>query len=530
MTSKSFLRPHHVSALKQQEFDALIIGGGINGAVAAAALSARGLNVALIDKDDFASGTSSQSSNLAWGGIKYLESYEFNLVYKLCRSRNVLMRSFPSSVREIRFLTTIKNGFRFPVLLVYLSTIAYWIIGHFFTKKPSFFTNKKLKKRDNAINTIDTSGGFEYSDSYLPDNDARFVFNFIRNAMKSGATTTNYIEAISSKQEQGIWLTKVRNQLSNEQFTVRSKMLINACGPWVDIVNQVNRQQTRHQHLFSKGVHLIVDRKPAEHILAFFASDGRLFFVIPMGDKTCIGTTDTEVKQPETSVTAEDRSFILDNANQMLDLEAPLTEQDIIAERCGVRPLATESNESAADWVKLSRKHVIDVDPQTKTLSIFGGKLTDCLNVGEEIVQIANQLGFALNAPKQWYGEPSKQHKQAYLEKARQLNIECSSTHSQGERLWRMYGLDANQILSDIEQNPNHGIYLIPGTTITIAEVKYLKEHEMITCLEDLFRRRSMIELTTKKATLCASEGINIIAELLFDNPDDQIRQYLATY
>ncbi len=127
------LRNSNVRRLSIEEYDVLIVGGGINGAVSAAALAAKGVKVALIDRGDFAGSTSSESSNLAWGGIKYLESYEFLLVNKLCKSRNYLMDHYPSTVKEIRFLTSIAKGFRYPAFLVYLSTLLYWVIGRFKT-------------------------------------------------------------------------------------------------------------------------------------------------------------------------------------------------------------------------------------------------------------------------------------------------------------------------------------------------------------------------------------------------------------
>ena len=168
------LRSSNIDRLKDKNrvFDVLVLGGGINGAVSAAALSGKGAKVALIDRGDFAGLTSSNSSNLAWGGIKYLESYEFLLVNNLCKSRNHLMRSYPSTVKEIRFLTTIEKGFRYPVFLVYLSTLFYWLIGRFFTQGPDFMTVNTLRKREPSINTKNAAGGFEYSDAYLYDNDA----------------------------------------------------------------------------------------------------------------------------------------------------------------------------------------------------------------------------------------------------------------------------------------------------------------------------------------------------------------------
>ncbi|HMV35074.1 MAG TPA: FAD-dependent oxidoreductase, partial [Turneriella sp.] len=166
------LRESNIQKLQTRHFDVLVIGGGINGAVSAAALSGKGAKVALIDKADFASFVSQESSNLAWGGIKYLETLEFGLVRKLCKSRNHLIRNYPSMVQEIRFFTTIEKGFRFPVWFIWLGTWFYWLIGSFFTKTPRFLTKKRINQLEPVVNTTNAAGGFEYSDAYLHDNDA----------------------------------------------------------------------------------------------------------------------------------------------------------------------------------------------------------------------------------------------------------------------------------------------------------------------------------------------------------------------
>jgi glycerol-3-phosphate dehydrogenase len=189
------LRTSNIARLANENYDVLIIGGGINGAVSAASLAAKGVKVALIDRSDFASGTSSESSNLAWGGIKYLETYEFLLVNKLCKSRNHLIQNYPSRVKEIRFLTTIAKGFRYPVFLIYLSTLLYWIIGRFVTQSPDYCSAKKLEALEPVINTQKVQGGFEYSDCYLHDNDSRFVFNFVRTAMNYDCIAANDVES-----------------------------------------------------------------------------------------------------------------------------------------------------------------------------------------------------------------------------------------------------------------------------------------------------------------------------------------------
>ena len=170
----SILRTANVRRLGESVFDVLVVGGGINGAVSAACLAARGARVALIDRGDFASFTSQQSSNLAWGGIKYLESFELGLVRKLCRSRNHLVRSYPSTVQEIRFYSVHERGFRRGLLLLVLGTWLYWLIGNFFTKAPRLLRRKTIAREEPIVDLRSSDGGVEYSDAYLHDNEASF--------------------------------------------------------------------------------------------------------------------------------------------------------------------------------------------------------------------------------------------------------------------------------------------------------------------------------------------------------------------
>jgi glycerol-3-phosphate dehydrogenase len=368
-------------------FDVLVVGGGINGAVAAACLAGRGARVGLVDRSDFASGTSQQSSNLAWGGIKYMESCELGRVPKLCGSRNHLIRSYPSTVEEIRFFATHEPAFRHGRLKLFLGTLLYWLLGSFFTRPPRLLSRAAIAAEEPIVDVSGDKcdGGFEYSDAYFHDNDARFVWGFVRRALDAGAAAANYVEVVSMlRNDDGHWLVGAADRLTGEPLEIRAKVIVNACGPWVDPVNREAHVTTTHRHVFSKGIHLIV-RRLTDHarVLTFFADDGRLFFVIPMGTRTAIGTTDTRVEAPEAVVTDEDRAFVLSNINKRLALSSPLTEADIIAERCGVRPLAVASNGGGkVDWMQLSRKHEVEVDARSRHISVFGGKLTDCLNVG----------------------------------------------------------------------------------------------------------------------------------------------------
>lgn len=537
------LRETNVKKLGENEFDVLILGAGINGAVSAASLARKGLKVALIDKGDFAGQTSSNSSNLAWGGIKYLENHEYLLVNKLCKSRNHLMRSYPSTVQEIRFLTTLQNGFRFPAWFVYAGTLIYWLMGRFFTQGPTFLSTDKIKAFEPVIDVSNSQGGFEYSDAFLHDNDARFVFNFIRNAMDNGAIVANYVEAeksvkvdvnnTSANKNEFRWHTQAKDKISGKSFSIKSKAIVNACGPMVDQYNAANEQNTEHQHLFSKGVHLIVEKlTKVDKVLAFFATDGRLFFVIPMGKKTCIGTTDDKVEDPNTQVTDADRDFILDNVNQLLDLPKPLTYDDIISERCGVRPLAVKGQDGEADWVALSRKHAVDVNEADKYLSIFGGKLTDCINVGEEISQIVKSLGIDLPYEDAiWYGESSDEIKAEFEYRAKLLDLDSMTPEYSSEklttRLWRRYDINALQILDEIQRDPAQAEQLLENAEYLRAELHYAARREMITKLEDFLRRRSKIEMVLRKCDIMHTKGIVEACQILFgDKAQEQLEQY----
>lgn len=529
------LRERNINQLERIEFDVLIVGGGINGAVSGAALAARGASVALIDSGDFAGFTSQHSSNLVWGGIKYLEGYEFGLVSGLCQSRNELLRCFPSTVKEVRFLTTISKNFRFNRWIMMAGTWLYWILGRGQTATPKKLSAQEIEAKEPLINTDNSRGGFEYSDAYLHDNDARFVFNFVRRALDKGCVAANYIKSLgATRDESGIWSTAVEDQMSGRGFLIRSKLLINAAGAFVDQHNAMCGIDTEYCHLLSKGIHLIVPQiSKAKRVLAFFASDGRLFFAIPMANRTCIGTTDTRVDHPYTAVSDADREFILSNINAWLDLEEPISQDDIISERCGVRPLAIKKGQSGQeDVMQLSRKHVVEVSEKLGHISIFGGKLTDCLNVGEEICEQVSMLGVALSVLKdRWYGEPAVEVRQAYFEKAKRLGLDGIQASDTEEvlsvRLWRRYAEHAFDMLDAIERDASLTEPLIENAGIRRCEIQYLAENELIVKLEDYLRRRSKIELLVTGDKLRQSAGLYEACETLFG---DQARARYDEY
>jgi len=531
------LRRSNLAKLGQRCHDVLIVGGGINGAVSAAALAGKGARVALIDRGDFAGLTSMNSSNLAWGGIKYMENWDFALVRKLCMSRNHLMRSYPSTVQEIRFFTTLTKGFRHSTLYLLMGAWVYWLIGNGFTRTPRRLSAAKIRAEEPLVETRNAAGGFEYSDAYLHDNDARFVFNFVRAALDRGCVAANYVESIGARRQDGEWIVRARNVADGgPEFEIRAKVLVNAAGPYVDAHNVMSGQQTEHHHALSKGIHLIVDRLVEQRrVLAFFADDGRLFFVIPMGNRTCIGTTDTPVNDAKVGVTDADIDFVLDNINARLKLARPLARPDIIATRCGVRPLAVKAEPGGGrDFLQLSRKHAVEVQREHAHVSIFGGKLTDCLNVGDEVSAAVASLGVSLPHPRyRWYGEPPDAVRDEFFHQARLLDLDSLTAPESSERLstrlWRRYGANALGLLEDIRADPRQAEVLIRGTEYLRCEVAQAARREMITKLEDFLRRRSKIALVVRQRDIRTSPGLAEACELLFgEQAKEKLDEYFA--
>lgn len=532
------LRDLALEQLDGGSFDVLIVGGGINGAVSAAVLAGRGASVALIDRGDFGGFTSQASSNLVWGGFKYLESYEFLLVRKLCASRNRLITAYPDNVKSIGFLATLDKSSPFPPWLAGLGALAYWAIGSFKTRRPRILRPSTIERIEPVVDTTGARGGVEYYDAYLPDNDSRFVFSFVRSALDVGATAANYVELVDASRDQRGWSAILRDlDGGGRTLTCTARIIINAAGPHVDSLNRDLGVKTEHRIVYSKGIHLVVPRLVSEErVLAFFDDTERLFYVIPMGRRSVIGTTDTRVDSPHTKVTAEDRDFLLGQINARLDLATPLTPADVIADRSGVRPLVVSqdgSDHTDVDWTKLSRKHEVEAGPE-RVISIFGGKLTDCLNVGEEVAEAVEQLGVPLEADSEnWYGEPSTATRAEFYRQARLMKLDHLRDKPDVEpltdRLWRRYGRRAFQMLDAIALDPAMGEDIMENADYLRVELHLAARTEMVTKLEDFLRRRSKITQVIPEEEVRNSAGLREVAEILFgDQADAKLIEYFG--
>jgi glycerol-3-phosphate dehydrogenase len=532
----SELRLQNLDRIDNGHFDVAVIGGGINGAVAAAALSGRGVKVMVIDRGDWAAQTSQESSNLVWGGFKYMESYELILVRKLCMSRNRLMRAYPANIQEIGFLAAMGSTAPFPQWLAGVGSVAYWAFGNFKTAPPRLLSRNKIEELEPIIDTADVRGGLEYADAHLKDNDARFVFGFVRSAIDLGAAAANYVELASAERVDDRWYLDLRDIDGGGTLSCTAEVVVNCAGPFIDPLNDELKVRTNHRIVHSKGIHLIVDQlTPNNRVLAFFDDTERLFYVIPMGRRSVIGTTDTRVDEPTKEVTDEDRSFLLSQINTRLNLDKPLTEADIIAERCGTRPLVVQTGEgdqTEADWTSLSRKHEIELDADRAVISVYGGKLTDCLNVGEEIADAVEELGVTVGPDnKTWYGEPPPVTRDAFYRQAEGMDLDSlrikENTEPLSDRLWRRYGRRAFDMLDEIRQNPAMGEDIMTSADYLRVELHHTAQNEMVVRLEDFLRRRSKISQVVPANLIDGTPGLQEVAQVLFgDDAEDRLDQY----
>ena len=508
-------RSENIQEISNRHFDALVVGGGINGAVSALALRSRGVNVALFEKNDFASGVSQESSNLVWGGFKYLESYELKLVMGLCHSRNRLARAYPSRLVEKRFLAALDSSSPFAPWFAALGANAYWGIGQFATKRPRYRSPRTIKRLEPSVRADNLIGGIEYSDHLIVENDSRFVIQMIVDAADRGASVGNYMTVLEADYFKKRWHLKVKDEIVDREFETTSDVLVNTAGPQVSEICSMSNTKTESNLVFSKGVHLIVPRvTDSGRILAFFDETKRLFYVIPMGECSVIGTTDERVKEHEVSVSSDDIDFLLKEANAKLSLPKPLNAGDVIAQRVGVRPLVIPKGgvDQDKDWTELSRRHEVETNRRYRMISVLGGKLSDCLNVGEEVVSSLEDLGYKTSKPtNRWYGEPSDAEKSIFFHAAKKNGIEEDAI----KELWRRHGSRSFDVIENISNDPRTAEKLSENIDYCLAEISVMKKYEFIYDSEDLLRRRTLIGQTVPQSQLEKDPGFAALVEHL---------------
>ena len=509
-------RGRQLDRLTGAAHDALIVGGGINGAISALALAAHGLRTALVEQGDFASGVSQESSNLVWGGFKYLQNYEIGLVAGLCRSRNLLARAFPSQLRETRFLAALGETSPYGPAFAALGAHAYWMLGRCATRRPRMVRSQALGAYEPVVDPLGVRGAIEYSDYVLVDNDARFVMRLLLDAIDQGATAVSRVRLDGAERASGVWRASLTDMVSGVSHGVSCRLLVNAAGPSAAPVARLTGTSLRSQMCLSKGAHLVVPRiGDPGRILAFFDDESRLFYVMPMGDRSVIGTTDTRVDAAEVRVSDEDRDFLLDQANSRLRLPEPLRSADVISYRCGVRPLVVGvGDDPTGSWTELSRRHEVETDEASGVISILGGKLSDCLNVGDEVVQAARRCGLDVGAAarRRWFGEPGAAERSDFDAAAARLGLDGPAS----ARLWRRHGARCGEVLDLIRESPETAAPLSDRVDYCAAELTVMARHEHILTLGDFLRRRTMLSMLETPRKLAQDPGVGAAARLLF--------------
>jgi len=388
----AFNRSAILAGMAEQELDLLVIGGGITGAGIALDASQRGMRVGLLEQNDFGSGTSSRSTKLIHGGLRYLKQGDVKLVREVGRERAILYRNAPHLVIPAPMLLPIYKG----------GTYGYWTssVGLYIYDWLAGVERKERRKMLNREETIrhepllkqDGLKGAGYYYEYRTD-DARLTLDIMKTAWSQGAAIANYVQVTEFLYRDGkVAGVKAKDRRSGQTWEIRAKKVVNAAGPWVDNVRQLDGSLQGKRLFLTKGVHLVVEKEklPVRQSVYFDTPDGRMVFVIPRGNITYIGTTDTayklDINQPRT--TREDRDYLLRAVNAMFP-QVKLEAKDVVSHWAGLRPLIYEEGKGPSE---LSRKDEIFLS-ESGLITIAGGKLTGFRKMAEKVVDlVAEQL------------------------------------------------------------------------------------------------------------------------------------------
>ncbi|MBY5518242.1 glycerol-3-phosphate dehydrogenase [Rhizobium leguminosarum] len=474
-------------------YDLAIIGGGINGAGIARDAAGRGLSVFLCEKSDLGSGTSSASTKLIHGGLRYLEHYQFKLVRHALREREILWRIAPHIIWPLRFVLPHRKGLR-PAWILRLGLFIYDHLGGRQTL-PGTKTLRLLRDPAGEPLRDVSTVGFEYSDCWVQDN--RLVVLNARDAEAHGAHIRTHVRCTGAVRESGFWDVTIEEVETGRRQTVRARALVNAAGPWVDqVLATVSDRKAAGQIRLVKGSHIIVPRLyEHDRCYIFQNSDGRIVFAIPYEDDfTLIGTTDVDYKdQPEkASISASETAYLCEAASSYF--KRSVTPADIVWTYAGVRPLY---DDGAANAQETTRDYVLTIDAATgeaPLLCVFGGKITTYRCLAEEALRKLSAHFPQWMISAGWTGRtplPGGNFEAGAADRlAHDLGKEYPFlTARAARRLVRHYGVDARKILAGARSMSDLGRSF--GPDLSEAEVRFLMRHEYARAAEDVVFRRT---------------------------------------
>jgi glycerol-3-phosphate dehydrogenase len=496
-----------VSALAAERFDLLVVGGGVTGAGAALDAALRGLRTALIDKGDFASGTSSVSSKLVHGGIRYLEHGDFRLVYEALHERRRLLRNAPHLVRPLRFVLPFYAGARVPAWKWRVGLTLYDLLaGGGNLGRHRTVTSRRLRQEFTGLRDDGLCGGAEFYDAQM--DDARLCVEVVRTAALHGAVVANYVEAVGFDFAEGkITGVRARDRLGGGELVIQAQQVLNAAGPWGDAVRRLAGDAAGPRLRPTKGVHLVAPgRGLAAAFLLLHPSDGRVFFVIPWFGKTLIGTTDTPCDDaPDAlAVTSDDVAYLLQGHNNYFS--PPLTESDLLGRFAGVRPLVSARLGEPSD---LSREFALSASP-SGLLTVSGGKYTTYRRMAEVVVdEVARRLGVRRRSRTRDFrldGAPRRPWEEFEPAAVARLRAEYAVDEAAARHLTGRYGRRAGAVAAYLARDPQLRRRVVPDEPDLLAEFAYQHDHEMAMTPADFLLRRTRLgqfrpDLSTKQIT-----------------------------
>jgi len=495
--------------LASTDFDILVVGGGINGVGIALDAASRGLRVALVENSDFASGTSSKSSKLIHGGLRYLEQYDFKLVREALNERELMVSTLsPHLVKPVSFLYPLQEKFK-ERTYVGAGMALYDALRGFKRALPwhKHLSQKRISEIAPSLRLDVVTGGFQYFDAQV--DDARHTMTIARTAAKYGAviTTRTRCEELI-KHGKSIVGAKVKDLDSEEIIEVKAKATIMAAGVWTDPLYEKFGLKPGYAVRMSKGAHIVV---PGDAIKSesgvIIKTDVSVLFIIPWGDKWIVGTTDTDYNESreEPLATADDVTYIINQANRVL--EPKLRRDQVIGVFAGLRPLVSTDPDSPT--TRLSREHVVDT-PIRGFVSIAGGKYTTYRVMAEDAVDEAiNHLRRLVpESETETLAIIGAEGYSVLMNQIPQLAQEFKISESTVEHLLNRYGSLIEEVLAPAQQDPELLQPVIPGLPYIGAEIIYAATHEGARSVDDVLSRRTRIAFEDKDQGLNAVEFV----------------------
>ena len=493
-----FDRRQHLRRLADDRFDVLIIGGGITGAGCALDAASRGLRVALVEANDFASGTSSKSSKLVHGGLRYLQRGELRLVYEALAERQIISRNASHLVHMLPFLLPV---FRDRGLLdrrlargLGLAMWGYDLTGGFRYGK----LHDRLSKAE-ALARFPTLDGHRLESAYVyydaHADDARLTLAIARTAAYHGAVVANYAPVVSLARDDSGHLTGAAVEADGDLIDVRARVIVNACGVWSDRVRALDGGEPAPSIRPAKGVHITVSRSLLRNEIAAVLpvpDEDRTVFVVPWGEFTYIGTTDTDYDDSldDPRCTDGDIAYLLHTVNA--SLAAPITKADIVGAWAGLRPLVAQTGAGRATS-DLSRRHIVHVSA-SGLITVTGGKLTTYRRMAQDAIDHAVQrLGL--------HGH------RGLTEHVMLVGAESVDAATATGHLESRFGSEA-PVVRQLAENDDFSAPMIPGLPYLRAEVVFAARHEMARTVDDVLSRRTRARLFARDASIAAAADV----------------------